>query len=224
MAYVFGMAERGDSQPIGRRVRDARIALGMSQDDLAKAAGTTQTTVEKIENSKSTRSRFLPAVFSVLRLPLEELAPSGATVLGSTIARRVPPPVTSTRDLPVYSSAEGGPGGTIFSTDPIDYVVRPDPLANVKAGYAMYVVGDSMSPAFEQGDLILINPSLPYRGGDDVLIYRVEDGAYQAAVKRLRRATPDAWQLEQFNPAKNLSLPRRDWPTCHVIIGKYSRR
>jgi phage repressor protein C with HTH and peptisase S24 domain len=224
MAYSFEMAEGGD---LGRRVRDARIALGMSQDDLAEAAGTTQTTIEKIENGKSTRSRFLPAVFSVLRLPLDDLVANKPTTLGRTAissATRVPPPVSSARDLPVYSSAEGGPGGTIFSTDPIDYVVRPDPLANVKAGYAMYVVGDSMSPAFEQGDLILINPSLPYRSGDDVLIYRVEDGTYEAAVKRLRRATAEAWQLEQFNPAKNLSLSRKDWPTCHVIIGKYSRR
>lgn len=212
------MIEGPADNRIGERVRQRRLMLRLSQEDVARAAGTTQTTIEKIENGKSQRSRFLPAVFAALDLPLTELADAGRL-----IADHHPPPVGA-KDLPVYSSAEGGPGGTIFLADPIDFVLRPDPLANVRDGYAMYVVGESMSPAFEQGDLILINPHLPHRSGDDVLVYRIEDGQYEAAVKRLVKATPESWHLEQFNPARNLALPRAAWPTCHVIIGKYSRR
>jgi phage repressor protein C with HTH and peptisase S24 domain len=212
---------------IGERVRARREALGKSQDWLAEAAGTSQATIDKIEHGRSRRSKFLPNVFAALGLPLEELASVGMAVTSqerNEVQGRLTVPVAPSRDLPVYASAEGGPGGTIFSTDPIEFVSRPDPLANVKDSYAMYVVGDSMSPAFEQGDLILVHPHLPYRTGDDVLIYRIEHGQYEAAVKRLRKATTEQWQLEQFNPAKHFSLPRRQWPTCHVIIGKYSRR
>lgn len=215
-----------DEPTIGDRVRAKREALGKSQDWLAERAGTSQTTIDKIENNRSKKSKFLPDVFAALGLPLDELAGGSAVIEGSDGQGRDirPVPIGHAKDLPVYSSAEGGPGGTIFSTEPIDYVLRPDPLASVKDGYAMYVVGDSMSPAYEQGDLILINPHVPFRPGDDVLVYRIEHGQYEAAVKRLRRATPDQWQLEQFNPAKHFSLSKRDWPTCHVIVGKYSRR
>lgn len=219
-----------DKESIGERVRARRKALDKSQDWLAEMAGTSQTTIDKIEHNRSLRSRFLPAVFTALGLPLDELvtgmAPLNIEGLDGHDGRdqALPVPVGTKKDLPVYSSAEGGPGGIIFSPEPIDYLIRPEPLANVKAGYAMYTMGESMSPAFEQGDLLLINPHLPYRSGDDVLIYRIEHGQNEAVVKRLRRATAENWQLEQFNPAKNLSLPRGLWPVCHVIVGKYSRR
>lgn len=218
-----------ENEPIGERVRSRRVALDKSQEWLAKQAGTSQTTIDKIEHGRSRRSRFLPAVYAALGLPLDELVPGMASVTtegldGEGEKEPLAFPAGTKKDLPVFSSAEGGPGGIIFSPEPIDYVIRPDPLANVKSGYAMYAVGESMSPAFEQGDLLLINPHLPYRAGDDVLIYRVEHGQNEAVVKRLRRATAEQWQLEQFNPAKNLTLPRALWPVCHVIVGKYSRR
>lgn len=216
-----------ENDQIASRVRARREELEKSQEWLAKQAGTSQTTIDKIEHGRSRRSKFLPAVYAALGLPLDELVTGMPNVGDERLdggSPHMPVPVGAHKDLPVYTSAEGGPGGIIFSPEPIDYVIRPDPLANVKAGYAMYAVGDSMSPAFEQGDLLLINPHLPYRTGDDVLIYRVEHGQNEAVVKRLRRATPEQWQLEQFNPAKHLSLPRGIWPVCHVIVGKYSRR
>lgn len=218
-----------DQGSIGERVRARRQALDKSQEWLAERARTSQATIDKIEHNRSLRSKFLPAVFAALGLPLDELvtdmAPMNMEGLdGQSQKEPLLVPASSKKDLPVFSSAEGGPGGIIFSPEPIDYVSRPEPLANVKAGYAMYVVGESMSPAFEQGDLLLINPHLPFRPGYDVLIYRVDHGQNEAVVKRLRKATAEQWQLEQFNPAKTLTLPRGLWPICHVIVGKYSRR
>ena len=58
-------------------------------------------------------------------------------------------------DLPVYASAEGG-AGIIITSEPIDFIRRPEPLLSVRDGYACYVIGDSMSPAYEQGDLLLV--------------------------------------------------------------------
>src|SRR5689334_2223485 len=57
----------------GDAVRQQRTARGMSQKELADRAGTSQATIEKIENGKSHRSRYLPVVFSVLGLPLGQL-------------------------------------------------------------------------------------------------------------------------------------------------------
>ncbi len=66
-------------------------------------------------------------------------------------------------DLPVYASAEGGGEVILITSEPMDFIRRPEPLLSVRDGYACYVIGDSMSPAYEQGDLLLLHPGRPAR-------------------------------------------------------------
>jgi len=127
-------------------------------------------------------------------------------------------------DLPVYASAEGGGGAIIITSEPIDYVRRPEPLLSVRDGYGCYVLGDSMSPAYEQGDLLLVHPGRPVRPGDDCVFVRDQpDGAQHALVKRLLRITAEKWRVRQFNPAKDFDLDRGQWQKVQLIVGKYSR-
>jgi len=57
---------------IGRRVREAREALGLRQDDLALAAGVSTRVVHQIENGKPTsRLDTLVRVLGALGLNLE---------------------------------------------------------------------------------------------------------------------------------------------------------
>jgi len=127
-------------------------------------------------------------------------------------------------DLPVYASAEGGGGGIIITSEPIDFIRRPEPLLSVRDGYACYVIGDSMSPAYEQGDLLLIHPGRPARPGDDCIFIRSQDdGTQEAQIRRLLRSSPEKWRVRQFNPAKDLDLDRSHWQKIQLIVGKYSR-
>jgi SOS-response transcriptional repressor LexA len=127
-------------------------------------------------------------------------------------------------DLPVYASAEGGGGAIIITNEPIDFVRRPEPLLSVRDGYGCYVIGDSMSPAYEQGDLLLIHPGRPVRAGDDCVFVRDPgDGSLHALVKRLLRITPEKWRVRQFNPAKDFDLDRSQWQKSQLIVGKYAR-
>jgi hypothetical protein len=127
-------------------------------------------------------------------------------------------------DLPVYASAEGGGGVIIITSEPIDVIRRPEPLLSVRDGYACYVIGDSMSPAYEQGDLLLIHPGRPARPGDDCAFIRDQgDGMQQALIKRLLRSTPEKWRVRQFNPAKDFDLDRSQWQKAQLIVGKYAR-
>ncbi|TAL38892.1 MAG: helix-turn-helix transcriptional regulator [Alphaproteobacteria bacterium] len=215
---------------LGKRVRIHREAHGLSQEDLAKKVGVKQATIDKIERGLTVRTRFLPEIAAALYVKPQDLInprtefpiPGPQPVNLETDI--LPAGNREHGDLPVYASAQGGPGEMLITYDPIDYVTRPEPLASVRDGYAMYVVGDSMSPAFEQGDLIMVNPHVPYRPTDDVAIFKKVNGESAAIVKRLVRATADQWTLMQFTPAKTFSLSRKEWPQCHVIVGKYSRR
>jgi SOS-response transcriptional repressor LexA len=127
-------------------------------------------------------------------------------------------------DLPVYASAEGGGGAIVITSEPIDFVRRPEPLLSVRDGYGCYVIGDSMSPAYEQGDLLLIHPGKPVRPGDDCVFVREQpDGTQHALVKRLLRSTAEKFRVRQFNPARDFDLDRTQWTKVQLIVGKYSR-
>ncbi len=124
------------------------------------------------------------------------------------------------RDLPVYSAAEGGDGVMILDSDPIEYMERPVELQEVKGAYAVYVVNDSMFPAYEPGDKVHIHPGKPIAPGKDVLFMREEkDGTRHALIKRLVRVSDKSWKVRQFNPDTTFELPRKTWQRAYRIVG-----
>jgi phage repressor protein C with HTH and peptisase S24 domain len=135
---------------------------------------------------------------------------------------RSPPQFLGERDLPVFAAVEGGKGELVVSTDPIDLVPRPWYLGEVKDGYAVVVTGESMVPVYEPGDMVIVNPRLPYmRGKDHIFTNGAQDGGFRATVKRLVKVTETSWVVEQFNPAGELTLPRATWTDAKRIVGKY---
>jgi len=174
----------------------------------------------------SPRYQTLEALAGALGVGVEYLvngvpgpvAPSAAAEPG---AQADPP-----RDLPVYGAAQGGSEGVMLvSSEPIQRVSRPEPLMTVRAGYGVYIVGESMSPAYEQGDVALVHPGLPPRRGADVILIRQDpDGTRHVLVKRLVGWTDGAWRLRQYNPAAEFELPRAEWAEIQTIVGKYNAR
>ncbi|WP_170294947.1 LexA family transcriptional regulator [Roseospira navarrensis] len=129
------------------------------------------------------------------------------------------------RDLPVYGSALGGPDGEmIVSFEPIEWVRRPGPLEGVKGGFGFYMIGESMSPAFEPGDMILCHPTRPPFAGQDVLVIRRQHDGQCALVKRLVRMDAAGLRLRQFNPPHEFDVPSTEVVSFHLVVGKYSRR
>lgn len=128
-------------------------------------------------------------------------------------------------DLPVYGAQDGdGTWTTLTSADPVDHVRRPEPLLSARDGYGCYVIDDTMSPAFERGDLLLVHPDRPVRPGDDCLFVQ-ESGNHTQRVqlKRLLRITSENWEVRQFNPPRDFDLDRGEWQKVQLVVGKYSR-
>ncbi len=129
------------------------------------------------------------------------------------------------RDLPVFGIAQGGSGALIVTSEPVDYVVRPDPLLRVKDGYGIIVTGDSMDPVHKHGSTALVNPHIPWKTGDTcVFRSHADDGSVHVAIKEIRSATDDLWRVRQYNPAKDFTLRRSEWQICHVTVGNYFSR
>jgi phage repressor protein C with HTH and peptisase S24 domain len=211
----------------GERIRQAREALGWSQDDLAKKVRISQPAIKKIEAGATRRSRYLPQIATLLDLPINDLMPESDDVAASGLIPRKE--VTNgPSDFPVHAAAEGGGGYLIVSSDPVDFIPRPAPLVNVRAAYGILIVGTSMEPEFRQGDTALVHPSLPVMADEPHIFYSESDGEGRATIKTLRRQTADNWLVSQHNPPeggkKDFTLPRREWQWAHRVIGSYKRR
>ena len=210
----------------GSRIRQAREAQGLSQQQLAERAGTTQQTIDRIEAGQTQHSRATPAILRALGLETSE---TNALDIKLEPAKLVSgEQLVGERDLPVYSSAQGGDGALILSTDPIEWVKRPAPLANVRGGYGIYIVGDSMVPRFNPSEIALVHPHMPFKPGIDVVLYKGDVHDHHAIVKHLRGATTTTWKLRQWNPqdgeSMDFELDRTEWTVCHVIVGSYTQR
>lgn len=228
------LAERLD-----RLMREA----GYNPRSLSLAAGLGPTAVRDIleHRIQSPRYATVEALGKVLGVGAGHLAGGGAADAGAPNSiGRAPEGAgdglalgridmrsnTGVRDLPVYAAAQGGAGGSmVISSDPIQWVNRPEPLAAVPTGYGVYVVGDSMNPAYEQGDIVLVHPGLPPRRDTDVILVRHEpDGTRHALIKRLTGWSDSHWRIRQYNPRMEMERPRSEWVEIQAIVGKYHGR
>ena len=125
------------------------------------------------------------------------------------------------QDIPVMGTAAGSMQGA-FQLDtgaPVDHVRRPPGIASAIGVYAIYVTGESMTPRFEDGELIYVSPARPPRIGDYVVV-QIQNGGDgpEAFCKRLVRRTTDMIVLEQFHPAAELEFPMHDVVAMHRIM------
>ena len=99
---------------------------------------------------------------------------------------------------------------------PIGYTPRPANLVGVRGAYAIYMVGDSMEPRYEQGWLLHVNPLKPPTRGRDVVVHKADQ---VVLIKQFVRWDSDALVLRQLNPPEELCIPRDAIVECHLVVG-----
>lgn len=121
------------------------------------------------------------------------------------------------RNLPLLGTARGGGDEYYFGNgaEVLSLTYRPIELLNVRDAYAVYVHGDSMSPRYEPGEMLYVDPVRPVRAGDDVIV-QLADG--QGFVKRLVRRTGRSVVCRQFNPPEEVEYPSDQVRALHLII------
>lgn len=223
------------TRPTMKDVIEMRLKeLGSNAFQAAGSVGLERNFFNDILNGKKAgfQARSLPKVAAALQLSLDELEDrlSGRSSKTEGVGAFAPQVVPGTelvgaRDFPIYAAAEGGNGHMLVSFEAIEYAKRPAGLEGVKGAYGIFVVGDSMEPAYRHGDMALVHPGLPPARDEDVILYdHPPDGSAEAIIKRLVSWNAREWHLRQFNPRNDFSVFRADWPTCHRVVGKYARR
>jgi len=118
--------------------------------------------------------------------------------------------------IPVLGGAVGGNDGEFLMNGQInEYVLAPPALSRVVGAYALYMWGDSMTPKYEEGQLLYVHPTRPPRSKDYVVV-QLHNGT--ALIKRFVSASAETLKLEQFNPAMVIEIPRDLVKATHTIM------
>ncbi len=117
-----------------------------------------------------------------------------------------------TRPVPLIGFAEAGAGGYFddggFPAAGSGWDEIAFPAVNDEHAYALEISGDSMMPAYRDGDVIVVSPAAPIRRGDRVV---VKTKGEEVIVKELKRRTSKTIELRSLNPAhKERTLAARD--------------
>jgi phage repressor protein C with HTH and peptisase S24 domain len=168
---------------------------GLSASGLARRAGLDPTTFNKSKRiTASGRARW-PSTESISKA----LVATGTSIdvfVGLIQGDKAGVP---TRGVPLLGFAEAGAGGYFddggfpagAGWDEIAFPAVDDTHA-----YALEVSGQSMEPAYRDGDIILVSPAAPIRRGDRVVV-KTRDGEVMA--KELKRSTAKSIELKSLN-------------------------
>jgi len=170
---------------------------GLSASGLAKKAGLDPTTFNKSKRITPEGRNRWPSTESIAK----SLQATGVTVdtFVSLITDRGG---ASTQAIPLIGLAEAGTTGYFDDGgfpagkgwDEISF-----PAVNDEHAYALEISGDSMKPAYRDGDVVVVSPGTPIRRGDRVV---VKTSGGEVMVKELKRRTAKTLELQSLNPAQ----------------------
>ncbi|SFF45289.1 XRE family transcriptional regulator [Aureimonas phyllosphaerae] len=213
---------------VGEAIKEARKRRGLVQKDVAKAVGVSVAAVGQWERSDNALTmENLRAVCGFLKIdPVSAHRGEVRYLEESPDLNEVeqvtdPGPVAfGPRDVPVEGVGIGGDGADFeFIGDVIDYARRPPGIAAVRNVFAIHVLGDSMSPRFEVGDLAYCGGRHAVPGDDVVIELQGEPGGSRRGyVKRLVQRTAKELIVRQFNPAIELRFPMKEVKAIHRVI------
>jgi phage repressor protein C with HTH and peptisase S24 domain len=239
---------------LGERVKAERRAKGWSQAELARRVtragySITQGGIAQIERRGDTEPKSIVQLAQALQVSVNWLQSNRGDKMvgvsgvedddqlslveggrrgrrgGATPASAAAARASGRPPLQVFASAQGGSeGAMLLSNEPVSWIPRDPRLEGLQDAYGCFVSGDSMEPAYERGNLLLVNPSVQPEPGDDVVFMReAKDGQRYVLVKRLVKVNAQSWTVKQYNPARTFTLSRKEWSKAHLVIGKYNR-
>lgn len=198
---------------LGKNLKLLREARDIDQKQLAKLSGVPSGTISALEVRNSKKSDFAPQLAQALGVSLAELlgaeVPSGEGVVSvakATPLSPAPAPGELVVRVPLLSNAASMGTGTDVLHD--DIVVGQIDLSEVwvarrikptspQALRFIHAYGDSMSPTFEDGDVLLVDTGMrDPRAIDGVYVMVANDRLY---VKRVRQRLDGSVEISSDN-------------------------
>ena len=168
---------------------------GLSASGLAKRSGLDPTTFNKSKRITPDGRERWPSTESVAKA----LGATGVTI--DAFVQYIDDTARAVQSVPLLGFAQAGNGGYFDDGGfPVgkgwDEVGLPS--VNDQHAYALEISGDSMKPAYRDGDIIVVSPGTPIRRGDRVVV-KTKEG--EVLVKELKRRTTKTLELQSLNPS-----------------------
>lgn len=167
---------------------------GLSASGLAKRSGLDATTFNKSKRVTGDGRDRWPSTESVSKA----LAATNSSI--ETFVQLIGDGPRGTQSVPMLGLAQAGNGG-YFDDSGFPAGKGWDEVALPSSGdehaYALEISGDSMKPAYRDGDIIIVSPGTAIRRGDRVV---VNTSSGEVMVKELKRRTTKILELQSLNP------------------------
>ncbi|HEY0223239.1 MAG TPA: helix-turn-helix transcriptional regulator [Pseudolabrys sp.] len=181
----------------------------LTPSGLAKRAGLDPTTFNKSKRITPEGRQRWPSTESVAK----SLAAT-STKVDTFVSLITDGGKVTISNVPLIGFAEAGSGGYF---DDGGFPVGKGwediafPSVNDEHAYALEISGDSMKPAYRDGDVIVVSPAAPVRRGDRVVV-KTKNG--EVMVKELKRKTAKSIELQSLNSAhrdRTLQMSDVEW-------------
>ena len=181
---------------------------GLSPSALARRSGLDPTTFNKSKRITPEGRERWPSTESVAKA----LAATNNSI--DTFVQLIGDGPRSVQSVPLLGFAQAGAGGC-FDDGGFPAGKGWDevglPAVNDEHAYALEISGDSMRPAYRDGDVIVVSPATPIRRGDRVV---VKTTGGEMMVKELKRRTAKTLELQSLHPNhvdRTLAAGDVDW-------------
>lgn len=212
---------------LGTRIRHYREKAGLTLEQLSERSGVEVGTISALENRDSSRSKFATLIARGLGMSVEMLEDESQDLDIASLLET--PPLSATRDIdmsaygavPMYHAPDAvivpvlsncgsmGPGSELLESDVIvgDLALSPHWInqqirpQNPQELRFIHAYGDSMSPTFTDGDVLLVDTGLSARdpsSREGVYVLRANDRNF---IKRVTPTFDGKLQVTSDNPS-----------------------
>jgi len=207
-----------------------RNKSGLTQGQLAKAAGISQQLVGAIEKGNVKTTRHVYAVARALEVDPSALDPA---IPGDEV--RLAPTLDWGDELKPRAENERLPILGVLpakKTDGFDALVRV-PIESrsriARGSFGVYIADESMMPRYEVGEVIEGKVGVPISRNTDIILF---DGGFHTmsdasgfsakmVVCRLVDWSDDEWVIQKYNPERVIHLSREQWPVAVAIVAHH---
>jgi transcriptional regulator with XRE-family HTH domain len=206
-----------------------RSAKGLTQRAVAQALGLSPGNYNEIESGK----RNLPAHHITKLAELFAVSPRQIVVgAGSARLEKLLGSLSSTTQdnqadnetMLVYTMRSRNDKGHVMldNTDACDTMPRPSFLRHVRGAFVMQVMDDQLSPRYEVGEFVIVNPNqTPQPNGDCV----VRDYTGAAYIRRYAGSNDDHHLfLEQFTPKRTIRVKKPLIDQIYAVVARLDGR
>ena len=124
-----------------------------------------------------------------------------------------------TEDLPLFGMPVQNGEGVQMHKQFVSHTIRPDYLVENLQSYACFIHGSAMSPRYEHGDLVYVDPNRQAKE-DDYVVIQVKQGDHVTGIfRKVIQITDRQMKFQTLNPIKEEVIKNSEMLSVHVIVG-----